>query len=93
MNPPGFFVRYHKPFEAVDPERWTLSVKGLVMNAQELTLPDVLSLDRVFARVSMEMTDHLSVALEAETFDYTEDLFTAADFESERYGIFFRFHY
>ena len=44
---PGFFIRYYKPFEPVDPARWTLSVEGPVRKPQELTLPDVQSLPLV----------------------------------------------
>jgi DMSO/TMAO reductase YedYZ molybdopterin-dependent catalytic subunit len=43
-NRPGFFIRYYKPFEAVDPDRWILAVEGLVKKPQELTLADVQSL-------------------------------------------------
>jgi DMSO/TMAO reductase YedYZ molybdopterin-dependent catalytic subunit len=46
-NRPGFFIRYYKPFEPVDPARWTLSVEGLVKKPQELTLLDVQSLSPV----------------------------------------------
>jgi sulfoxide reductase catalytic subunit YedY len=46
-NRPGFFIRYYKPFEAVDPARWTLSVEGLVKSPQVLTLSDVQSLPLV----------------------------------------------
>ena len=42
-NRPGFFIRYYKPFEPVDPNRWTLSVEGLVKKPQALALPDVQS--------------------------------------------------
>lgn len=51
QNITGFYVRYYKPFEAVDPARWTLSVEGLVRKPQKLTLPDVQSLPLV-AQVS-----------------------------------------
>jgi DMSO/TMAO reductase YedYZ molybdopterin-dependent catalytic subunit len=43
-NRPGFFIRYYKPFKAVNPDQWTLSVEGLLKNPQSLTLPDVQSL-------------------------------------------------
>lgn len=45
-NVPGFYVRYYRPFEAVDPDRWTLSVEGLVRNPQKLSLSNLLALPR-----------------------------------------------
>jgi len=50
-NRPGFFVRYYKAFEAVDPASWTLSVTGLVRHPQNLTLSDIQSLPLI-AQVS-----------------------------------------
>jgi len=46
-NQPGFYVRYYRPFEAVDPAQWALLVEGLVTNPLKLSLPDVQSLPRV----------------------------------------------
>jgi len=46
-NLPGFYVRYYKPFEAVDPSQWTLSVEGLVKNPVKLSLRDVQALPLV----------------------------------------------
>jgi DMSO/TMAO reductase YedYZ molybdopterin-dependent catalytic subunit len=43
-NRPGFFVRYYKPFMAVDPASWTLSVEGLVKKPQKLSLSDLQTL-------------------------------------------------
>ncbi len=61
-NRPGFFVRYYKPFEAVDPARWTLSVEGLVKKPQELTLPDVQSLTLVSQVSRMKCVECWSAA-------------------------------
>ena len=43
-NVPGFFVRYYRPLEPLDRDRWTLSVEGLVRDAQQLSYRDVLAL-------------------------------------------------
>ncbi|HPR64970.1 MAG TPA: hypothetical protein PK014_12200 [Thermoanaerobaculia bacterium] len=53
----------------------------------------LLEFDRIFARCTLELSSQISAALEVETYDYSEDFLSAADFESERYGLFFRFHY
>jgi DMSO/TMAO reductase YedYZ molybdopterin-dependent catalytic subunit len=50
-NRPGFFVRYYKPFETIDPALWTLSVEGLVHNPAKLSLSDIQALPAV-AQVS-----------------------------------------
>jgi sulfoxide reductase catalytic subunit YedY len=46
-NVPGFYVRYYRPFEAVDSAHWTLSVEGLAGKPQQLDLSDIQSLPRV----------------------------------------------
>jgi len=43
-NVPGFFVRYYRPLEPIDRERWTLSVGGLVRQERLLSFDDVLTL-------------------------------------------------
>jgi DMSO/TMAO reductase YedYZ molybdopterin-dependent catalytic subunit len=65
---PGFFVRYYKPFEAVDPTRWTLSVEGLVKRPQELTLQDIQSLPVVWQVSRMVCVEGWSVAARWEGF-------------------------
>ena len=67
-NVPGFFVRYYKPFEAVDPERWTLAVEGLVQNPQSLSLSDLLALPRVAQTSRMKCVECWSAAAEWEGF-------------------------
>ena len=67
-NRPGFFIRYYKPFEPVDPARWTLSVEGLVKKPQELTLLDIQSL-RLVSQVSrMKCVECWSAAAKWEGF-------------------------
>lgn len=46
-NRPGFYVRYFRPFKAVDRERWTLTVDGLVRTPLALSLHDVQTLPAV----------------------------------------------
>jgi len=67
-NRPGFFIRYYKPFEPVDPDRWTLSVEGLVKSPQELTLPDVQSLPLVSQVSRMKCVECWSAVAEWEGF-------------------------
>ena len=40
----------------------------------------------------MDFTSHLGAGLEYEKHDYTENLFSAADFKATRYEVFFRIH-
>jgi sulfoxide reductase catalytic subunit YedY len=67
-NRPGFFIRYYKPFEPLDPDRWTLSVEGLVKKPQELTLPDVQSLPLVSQVSRMKCVECWSAAAKWEGF-------------------------
>jgi sulfoxide reductase catalytic subunit YedY len=67
-NRPGFFVRYYRPLEPVDPDRWMLSVEGLVKTPQELTLPDVRSLPLVSQVSRMKCVECWSAAARWEGF-------------------------
>jgi len=67
-NRPGFFIRYYKPFEAVDPARWILSVEGLVKSPQELTLSDVQSLPLVSQVSRMKCVECWSAVAKWEGF-------------------------
>jgi sulfoxide reductase catalytic subunit YedY len=67
-NRPGFFIRYYKPFEPVDPDRWTLSVEGLVKKPQALALPDVQSLPLVSQVSRMKCVECWSAAAKWEGF-------------------------
>jgi DMSO/TMAO reductase YedYZ molybdopterin-dependent catalytic subunit len=61
-NRPGFFIRYYKPFEAVDPDHWTIVVEGLVKKPQELTLLDIQSLPSVSQVSRMKCVEGWSAA-------------------------------
>jgi len=67
-NQPGFYVRYYRPFEAVDPSQWSLSVEGLVTNPVKLSLPDVQSLPLVSQVSRMKCVECWSAAAEWEGF-------------------------
>ena len=67
-NRPGFFIRYYRPFEPVDPDRWTLSVEGLVKKPQALALPDVQSLPLVSQVSRMKCVECWSAAAKWEGF-------------------------
>lgn len=67
-NVPGFYVRYYRPFEAVDPDRWILAVDGLVREPQELSLPDVMALPRVSQTSRLKCVECWSAAAKWEGF-------------------------
>ena len=67
-NVPGFYVRYYRSFEAVDPTQWTLSVEGLVSNPVTLSLPDVQSLPLVSQISRMKCVECWSAAAKWEGF-------------------------
>jgi sulfoxide reductase catalytic subunit YedY len=67
-NRPGFFIRYYRPFEPVDPDRWTLSVEGLVKKPQSLALSDVQSLPLVSQVSRMKCVECWSAAAKWEGF-------------------------
>ena len=67
-NRSGFFIRYYKPFEPVDPDRWTLSVEGLVKKPRALALSDVQSLPLVSQVSRMKCVECWSAAAKWEGF-------------------------
>jgi len=67
-NVPGFYVRYYRPFQAVDPAEWTLSVEGLVKHPQKLSLADVEALTRVSQTSRMKCVECWSAAAKWEGF-------------------------
>ncbi len=67
-NQPGFYVRYYKPFEAVDPAQWVLSVEGLVTNPVKLSLLDIQSLPLISQASRMKCVECWSAAAKWEGF-------------------------
>jgi sulfoxide reductase catalytic subunit YedY len=67
-NVPGFFVRYFRPFAAIDPDRWSLAVEGLIRNPQNLSLVNVLALPRVSQVSRMKCVECWSAAAKWEGF-------------------------
>jgi sulfoxide reductase catalytic subunit YedY len=67
-NVPGFYVRYYNPFEAIDPERWTLTVDGLVQSTQTLSLSNVLALPRTLQVSRLKCVECWSAAAKWEGF-------------------------
>jgi len=49
-------------------------------------------LNRTFARLSADLTNHVGAGFEYEKNDYSENIFSAADFRASRYEVFFRIH-
>ena len=47
LNMPGLHVRYFKPFQALDPDGWALSVEGLVEKPLQLKLDEMRGLELV----------------------------------------------
>jgi DMSO/TMAO reductase YedYZ molybdopterin-dependent catalytic subunit len=62
LNLPGFHVRYFKPFQAVDPGSWVLSVEGLVDAPVQLDLSEMRSLDPVTQASRMTCVEGWSAA-------------------------------
>jgi sulfoxide reductase catalytic subunit YedY len=62
QNVPGFYVRYYRPFEVLDPDRWTLTVEGLVESPQHLSYSNVLALPRVSQVSRMKCVECWSAA-------------------------------
>jgi DMSO/TMAO reductase YedYZ molybdopterin-dependent catalytic subunit len=63
-----FYVRYHRDFRAPDPDRWTLSVDGLVRYPQRLSLSNVMALPRIFQVSRMKCVECWSAAAKWEGF-------------------------
>jgi sulfoxide reductase catalytic subunit YedY len=61
-------VRYYQPFEPVDPDRWTLSVEGLVKRPQAFTLADIQALPRVSQVSRLKCVECWSAAAKWEGF-------------------------
>jgi methionine sulfoxide reductase catalytic subunit len=69
-NPESFYVRYYKPFEAVDPASWALSVDGIVKTPRQFTLADVQALPRVSQVSRMKCVECWSAPAKWEGFRY-----------------------
>ena len=67
-NVPGFYVRYYRPFEAVDPAQWVLKVDGLVRNTITLSFRDVQSLPLMSQISRMKCVECWSAAAKWEGF-------------------------
>ncbi|HOT90337.1 MAG TPA: molybdopterin-dependent oxidoreductase [Anaerolineae bacterium] len=67
-NRKGFYIRYYTPFEAVDPERWTLEVGGKVRHPQKLSFADMQTLPRVTQHSRMVCVEGWSSAAKWEGF-------------------------
>ncbi len=52
------------------------------------TLP--FELDRGYARLSYDLSDHWGAAVEFESNEYSEEIFSVADFDARRYALFVR---
>lgn len=45
-NRPGFYIRFYKPFRAVDPHKWRLKVGGQCENPLSLNLSEIKRLPK-----------------------------------------------
>lgn len=67
-NRPGFYIRYYKLFEPVDPNAWTLTINGLVQNPIVLRFSDLETFPLVKQRSRMKCVEGWSVAAQWEGF-------------------------
>lgn len=61
-NRPGFYIRFIKAIEPIDPETWSLSVEGLVGQPRTLKLADLQALPPVTQKSRMKCVEGWSAA-------------------------------
>lgn len=49
-------------------------------------------MDRAFARVGVDFSDHWAAAVEYESNEYSEKVLTLAEYDATRYGVYLRWH-
>ena len=67
-NREGWYIRYVKAIPPVDAQTWSLSVDGLVHDAQTLNFPEIQALPAVTQRSRMKCVEGWSVAAEWQGF-------------------------
>jgi sulfoxide reductase catalytic subunit YedY len=87
-NRPGFFVRFYRPFEPIDADRWTLSVEGLVRRPQAFTLADLQGLPRVSQVSRLKCVECWSAAAHWEGF-HLSSLMSLVDVQPEATWVHF----
>lgn len=68
-NRKGFYIRYHKSFEPVDPDTWALAVTGKVRRSQRMTLKDIAALPLTTQTSRLTCVEGWSVAAKWAGFD------------------------
>jgi sulfoxide reductase catalytic subunit YedY len=68
----GFYIRYYKPFPAVDKASWRLEVAGLVETPRSFTLDELLALPRTRLNARMKCVECWSARALWEGFRYEE---------------------
>ena len=73
--------------------RWTISIVTLsaAYSTFENTGSFPLKMDHATARVAVDLTKNIAVAGEYENWDYSENLFSAADYNADRWGLYLRY--
>lgn len=69
-NRAGFYIRYYRPFAAVDPETWRLDVAGLVDAPRAFTLADLLALPQATLEGRMKCVECWSARAQWAGFTY-----------------------
>jgi hypothetical protein len=72
--------------------RWLISIFTIdaAYSTFENTGSFPFQMDRVFARVAVDLTKNFALAGEYENWDYSENLFPIADYDASRWGLFLR---
>jgi hypothetical protein len=73
--------------------RWTISIVTLsaAYSTFENTGSFPLKMDHATARVAVDLTKNIAIAGEYENWDYSENLFSAADYNADRWGLYLRY--
>lgn len=69
-NRDEFYIRYYKPFEAVDPAQWSLSIEGMVAKPQQLSLEQLRALPLVSQVSRMACVEGWSAAAKWDGFTF-----------------------
>jgi len=88
-NRPGFYVRYFRPFQAVDAGQWRLTVEGLVPQPLSLSLADIQALPTVSQVSRMKCVECWSAPARWEGFHLRSLLELAVPSEEARWLHFY----
>ncbi len=74
--------------------QWQISLFNLDLGYStfENTGTFEFDMDRAFARVGVDFSDHWAAAVEYESNEYSEKVLTLAEYDATRYGVYLRWH-